>query len=340
MNRWHSLLVSFIITSCTINNINPTKLNDIYPMKSLLVASWGEKKAEIIPTYISSGLAFETTPTSKLAPVLFELGDNNKLYIIDASFKHLTIFDHLGSFNQQFNLPSSTSGKTIEGFQIINDEETALLVSDEKSNYELIFWNLKNKNHHISPLGVHRAAHWVPSSNEQYLYIWTEKEDYSGTLWQFSSTDLDALPATFDQLPFSASRVFEKENIVTSIKFFDKYNLRGLISANLKSNAVHEKVCTKDLYGPLLYPIGMDKKHNLFTYGLPTKDERYGKIYIISKEGVLLRTKVLEELTQKFSEDANITLSPYQMWKVLNDGTIVFAAMTSEKLYVFALNTL
>ncbi|MBL4648096.1 MAG: hypothetical protein JKY03_00065, partial [Aureispira sp.] len=90
-------------------------------MKSLLVTSWGENQAEIISTHVSSGLAYEVTPTYKLAPILFELNDD-KIYIIDASFKFLNIFDK-SSFVQRVELASVVANNTIKSFKVLNQEE-------------------------------------------------------------------------------------------------------------------------------------------------------------------------------------------------------------------------
>ncbi len=327
-----------MLASCTTQNFNRTKLNDTHFMKSILVAPWGEKQAEIIPTHISSGLAFEVTPTTKLAPILFELGEDNKTYVVDASFKYLTVFDPNGVFLERIELPTSISSKTVKDFKVLHSNTCVFLTSDEQSNYQLAYWNFQEQKQNSIALGTYRDVHILPSSNSKHVYCWTEKEDYSGILWQFSSTDWQATPTQFDHLPFGASRLFEKEDTITGIKFFEKHNLRGLISAHLKTNAVHEKVCAKELYGPLLYPIGMDNKRNLYTYSLPKEDHIYGSIYCISPEGAIVKQQTLDKLTAQFPKDSNTILTPYQSWKVLDNGTVALAAMTPQELHIFTLN--
>lgn len=338
MNRWYFLLLCFFITSCTVNTISQTKLNDTYSMKSLLVASWGENQTEIIPTYVSSGLGFETTPTTKLAPILFELDDNHRVYIIDATFQFLSIFDD-NNLVQRIELTSVITDKTIESFKVLNNTtEFVFLVSDEESTYHLIHWNFQTKDTHTVDLGLYRTAQLLPSSDNGYLYCWTEKEDYSGVLWQFPTADLKEAPTKFDQLPIHSSKVFEKEGNIIGTKFFPDLNRRGLISVNLKTEGVQETVCDKELYGPLLYPFGMNQAGDLFTYALPKEEQVYGTIYKISKEGILKEKKSLtSSMSTAFPDPANTLLAYNQSWKVLEDGTIVLAVMTTKELHIITL---
>lgn len=339
MNGWYFLLISFLITSCRVNTISQTKLNDTYSMKSLLVAPWGENQAEIIPTYISSGLGFETSPTSKLAPILFELDDDHRIYTIDASSKFLTVFDKK-NFVEQLELDPVVANNTIKSFKVLNAKEYIFLILDEASTLQLIYWNSEIKQTHTIALGSYRDAQLFFSSDKESLYCWTEKEDYTGILWEFSATDLTKVPTKFDQLPFVSSRIFEKEGNIIGVKFFDELNCRGLISVNLKTKAVQERVCAKELYGPLLYPFGINQEGNLFTYSLPKEEQVYGSIYNINQEGALKENKVLDSsINSTFQDDSNPTLTPYQSFKVLADGTIVLAVMTTKELHIIALES-
>jgi hypothetical protein len=340
MNGQYFLLISFLITSCTVNTISQTNLKDTYSIKSLLVASWGENQAEIIPTYVSTGLAYEvssTTNTTKLAPILFELNDD-KIYIIDASFQFLNIFDK-SNFVQRIELASIVSNHSVQNFKVLNEKECMLVVSNGQSIYYLIHWNFQTKETHTIPLGSYREVQLAPSSDKNSLYYWAEKEDYSGILWQFSTADLKKAPTKFDQLPIHSSKVFEKEGNIMGTKFFPELNRRGLISVNLKTEAVQEIVCAKELYGPLIYPFGMNQAGDLFTYGL-RKEDNYGTIYNISKEGILKEYKSFNSLmSARFPDFANTILTYGQSWKVLPDGTIVLAVMTEKEVHVIALES-
>jgi len=339
MNGWYFLLISFLITSCRVNTISQTKLNDTYSMKSLLVAPWGENQAEIIPTYISSGLAFETSPTSKLAPILFELDNDHRIYTIDASSKFLTIFDKK-NFVERLELHPVVTNNTIKSFKVLNAKEYIFLVLGEQSTYHLIHWNSKIKKTHTIALGSYRDAQLIFSSDKKSLYCWTEKEDYTGILWQFPATDLTKVPTKFDELPFVSSQVFEKEGKIIGVKFFSELNRRGLISIDLKTETVQEKVCSKELYGPLLYPFGVNQAGNLFTYGLPNEEQVYGTIYNVNQEGVLQENKTFHSLmSTTFPDYSNTLLTSTQNWKVLADGTIVLAVMTTKELHIIALES-
>lgn len=168
MNGQYFLLISFFITNCTVNTISQTKLNDTYSMKSLLVTSWGENQAEIIATHVSSGLAYEVSPTTKLAPILFELNDD-KIYIIDASFKFLNIFNK-SSFVQRIELASVVANHSVQHFKVLNEKECIFLVLDEQSTYHLIHWNFQTKETHTIPLGSYRRVQLVPSLDKDNLY--------------------------------------------------------------------------------------------------------------------------------------------------------------------------
>jgi hypothetical protein len=336
MNRWCFLLISFFITSCSVNTISQTKLKDTHSIESLLVAPWGENQAEVIPTYVSSGLALEITPTTKLAPILFEL-DKDRIYIIDASFQFLTIFDK-NDFVQRIELASVVADNMIKNFKVLNENECMLVVSDEQSTYHIIHWNFHTKETHTILIGSYRNVELAPSSDKERLYYWAENADYSGVLWQFSTADLKKPPNTFDQLPIYSSKVFEKEGNIMGTKFFPKLNRRGLISVNLKTGIVQEKVCAKELYGPLIYPFGMNQAGDLFTYGL-RNEEDYGTIYNINKEGILKENKSFNSLmSATFPDFDNTLLINKRHWKVLADGTIVLAVMTEKEVHVVALS--
>lgn len=336
MNGWYFLLVSLFITSCTVNSISQTKLNDTYSMKSLLVASWGENQAEIIPTYVSSGLAFEVTPTTKLAPILFEFEDN-RTYIIDASFQFLNIFDK-NKFVQRIDLASLITNKTIESFKVLNETEYIFLVSDKGATYQLIYWNFQTKENYTIPLGSFRDVQLVPSFDKKSIYYWTEKKDYTRILWQFSVDNLKKAPVKFEQFNFIHSRLFEKEGKLIGVKFFEALNRRGLISLDLETEAVQEKVCAKELYGPLIYPFGINQAGDLFTYGLRDEEQVYGTIYNISPEGVLQENKTFNSLmSTSFPDHPNTLLTSSQSWKVLANGTVILAVMTPKELHIVAL---
>lgn len=338
MYRRYFLFISFIITSYTINTISQTKLNDTYSMKSLLVASWGENQAEIIPTYVSSGLAYEVTPTSKLASILFDL-DNDKIYIVDASFQFLNIFEN-NICVQRIELASLISNNTIQSFKVLSEKECIFLVSDNQSTYHLIHWNFQTKDTNTIALGSYRSVQVVPSSDKNHLYCWAKKEDSPNILWQFSTADLTKMPTKFDQLPFSSSQVFEEEGKIMGVKFFSELNRRGLISIDLKTETVQEKVCSKELYGPLIYPFGVNQAGNLFTYGLPNEEQVYGTIYNVNQEGVLQENKTFHSLmSTTFPDYSNTLLTSTQNWKVLADGTIVLAVMTTKELHIIALES-
>lgn len=339
MNGSYFLLIIFLITSCTVNTISQKKHNNTHSMKSLLVVPFGEKQAEIIPTHVSSGLAFEVTPTTKLAPILFEI-EEDRIYIIDASFQFLNIFNK-NSFIQQIALTSVVANHSIQSFKILNEKECLLVVSDGESDYQLIHWNFQTKETHSISLGSYREVQLAPSSDKNSLYYWAEKEDYSGVLWQFAAADLKKTPTKFEQLPIHSSKVFEKEGNLIGVKFFPELNRRGLVSVNLKTEAIQEKVCDKELYGPLISPFGMNQVGDLFTYGSPEEDQVYGTIYNITPKGVLKENKSFNSLmSARFSTPASTVLTPYQSWKVLTDGTIVLAVMTEKEVHVIALEPL
>ncbi|CAA6814298.1 MAG: Unknown protein, partial [uncultured Aureispira sp.] len=339
MKGQYFLLISFFITSCTVNTISQTKLNDTYSMKSLLIASWGESQAEIIPTYVSSGLAFEITPTTKLAPILFELNDN-KIYIIDASFKFLNIFDQ-NTFIQRIDLTSVITNNTIKSFKVLNRKEYVFVVTDEESTYKLIHWNFKTKETYTIVLGSsYRKAELVPSFDKNSIYYWTEKEDYTGILWQFSIDNLRKAPIKFEQFNFIYSRLFERKGKLMGVKYFNELNRRGLISVDLETEGVQEKVCSKELYGPLICPFGINQAGDLFTYDSPEEDQVYGTIFKINQDGILQENKSFNSLmSATFPDRSNTLLTPTQNWKVLPDGTIVLAVMTEKEVHIIALES-
>jgi hypothetical protein len=338
MNGQYFLLISFLITSCTVNTISQTKLNDTYSMKSLLVASWGENQTEIIPTYVSSGLAIEVTPTTKLAPILFELNED-RIYIIDASFQFLSVFNK-NSFVQRIELTSVIANNTIKSFKVLNQEEYVFVVAEE-STYKLIHWNFKTKETDTIVLGSsYRKVELVPSFDKNSIYYWTEKGDYTGILWQFSVDDLKKAPIKFEQFNFIYSRLFEREGKLMGVKFFRELNRRGLISVDLKTEDVQEKVCSKELYGPLICPFGINQAGDLLTYDSPEEEQVYGTIYNINQEGILKENKSFNSLmSSTFPDHSNTLLTSTQNWKVLADGTIVLAVMTEKEVHVIALES-
>lgn len=158
-------------------------------------------------------------------------------------------------------------------------------------------------------------------------------------MWQFSTADFKKAPTKFDQLPIHASKVYEKEGNIMGVKFFPELNRRGLISVNLKTEEVQEVVGAKELYGPLIYPFGMNQAGDLFTYGL-RKEDNYGTIYNISKECVLKEYKSFNSLmSARFPDFANTILTYNQNWKVLSDGTIILAVMTEKEVHAIALES-
>lgn len=306
-------------------------------MKSLLVASWGENQTEIIPTYVSSGLAFEITPTTKLAPILFEL-DDDRIYIIDASFQFLNIFDQ-NAFVQRIDLTSLITNNTIKSFKVLNQEEYVFIVEDQESTYKLVHWNFKTEETYTITLGSsYRNVELVPSFDKKNIYYWTEQGDYTGILWQFAVDDLRKAPIKFEQFNFIYSRLFERKGKLIGVKFFKELNRRGLISVDLETEDVQEKVCSKELYGPLICPFGINQAGDLFTYDSPEEDQVYGTIFNINQDGILQENKSFNSLmSSTFPDRSNTLLTPTQSWKVLADGTIILAVMTTEKVHVVAL---
>lgn len=331
MKLW-LLLLGLLISHWSCNRGYP-KINDTISMKSHLTITWGREKAQISPKYIPSGLALEETPTTQLAPFLFQVDAELNTYIIDANFSQLTIFDEKKSFRQKLELPDILKALSIVNFECYKPHYCAILANDQGNSYYLIDWNLTTNTTQKIALGDYRGAQLIypRKAAPSTLYCWTENDDYTGQLWSFSTQDLNQ--HNKKNLPFIASRLFYWNHKIVGIKYFDQLNKRGLELVDLNSTVSQEIVCSKQLYGSLLYPIGMDDNGNLFTYGLPTEDQPYGIIYTISKDGILQDKNSLHE-TLNLNKLKGGELTPYNMWKVLSNGTILLGVMTEKELSV------
>lgn len=307
-------------------------------MEPILVTTWGKEKTQIAPKYVSSGLAFETTPSTQLAPILFQVASQNYIYIIDANSDFLNVFDAKGNFEQQLPLPSILNKHSITSFEILNASSAVFLAMDEEQIDHLTYWNWQNNQTQQIKLGNYRATQLIFPSAQNKFYCWTEKEDYTGELWAFSTLNLTTTPTKNTQLPFISSKLFYWNNQFLGIKYFEELNKRGLHFVSLTTQQSKEIPCSDQLYGPLLYPIGINKAGALFVYGSPKTDDSLGTIYKISKEGILLKTLLLDELLKtEIDSHADLQLTPYSTWKILSNGTIILSLMTKQEVRILQL---
>lgn len=303
---------------------------------ALLTAPWGTAPAQIKSKEVSSGMGFEMTATSQLAPFLFKTGPNSACAVLDPNFEFLSIFDGNQNLSKQVPLGEVLQGYAVTAFDLIDNQRALFLCLDTKGSYSLLLYNWSTATSNKAVLGQHKDVHLSTNNALGKRYCWTVNDDYSGQLHEltFGAKGIQAKALTSD-FPFASSYVFVHEQEAVGVRYFQDLNKRGLETLNLLSKAHQTIPCDDALYGALLYPIGISATGLFACYQSPKEGLPLGRVYTLGLDGKLLKQYDLHE-ELGLSEDYK--LIPYDNWTLQADGQLTVGAYSNAEVQVLQLD--